>query len=288
MVFDKVFPTGSLIEDLGKEYNRRFAVVPFMDCMPNTSYLVSDDGHYVFVSVDFGGYCQTKNIPIIPAGKRSKHSMPAFKRRTARNTQIYNSLAAAVYGAFILGEELPRFKLFNIDGNPNNCSVENLTIADDSSLASNMRLLSGLYKTGYNDCCRSLTRFSGITQDEAQDLVSDAFIRMCCSTIDIDLDKAAGLWLFLAKQDLMTFKSRNRILYDLYDILQNFTYENAVDEEFDYSLLTAKLPKECRRVIQLILSGYNQYEIAQAIGCSQAWVSKLLSKTKKIITQYDK
>ena len=57
MRFDDVYPTDEVIAKLSELSGCRVGVIPFMDCNPSTSYLISEDGKNVFVSIDFGGYC---------------------------------------------------------------------------------------------------------------------------------------------------------------------------------------------------------------------------------------
>ena len=288
MVFDNVFPSGLVIQSLEKRCGHRIAAIPFADCAPNTSYLISEDGKHVFVNVDFGGYCQTKEIQIIPAGKRSKNSMPAFKRRNNKNAQCYATIPSAVYGAFVLGDEVPRFKLKLLDGNPNNCAVNNLAVADDTPLKRNLQLFSYLYAHRYNSFCRYLSGILRISLENAQDYASDAFIEMCRGSQPINPDRAEQLWYFLAYRRFISRRSRDRIIYAVYDTLLNLIDEANADDSAIYHNALWRLPDDCRKLSLLILAGYRQDEIASQLGCSQAWVSKLLCKTKKLITQHDK
>lgn len=287
MVFDNVFPSGSVIRFLEQETGCQIAIIPFTDCSPHTSYLVSDDGRNVFVSVDFGEYSQVKAVRIIPAGSRTTNSAPAFKRRNARGCQCFAAIPASVYGAFVLRNEVPRFRLRHIDGNPNNCSVYNLTISDDSILAKNMQRLKEIYTESYDAVCRYLAGSRRISTEDAQDFASDAFIEMCYARIEIDPGKASGLWIFLASRKLTSFKSRNRILYSIYDSFADASSECEINGIDTYHYLMGLLPETCRHVVQLLLSGYNQREIGLKLGCCQAKVSQLLSQAKNYLKRHD-
>lgn len=257
-----------------------------MDCMPNTSYLVSQDGTRVFVSVNFGGYCQVKEVIIIPAGKRSANSKPSFMRRNRNGFRVNASLPAAVYGAFVLSE-LPRYRLRHIDGNPGNCHVDNLAIEDSSTVRKNLELLASLYEEKYGDICKGIMSFRRMPIEEAQDYVSDAFMEMCMSRKPVDASNAAGLWMFLAKENIITFTARNRMIYDVYHAFQNIGIEEESDEVAVYASAMNLLPKNCQEAVSLILSGYNQREAAKKMGCSQSWIWVLLKKSKSILGSYE-
>lgn len=286
MQFDDVYPSGVVIDRLSEKCGCRVASVPFMDCMPRTSYLVSEDGKRVYVCVDFGGYCQVKEIAILPSGARSRNSKPAFVRRNRNGFRVTVSLGSAVYGAFVLGE-IPKHKLSHIDGNPDNCTLGNLRIADSSILRMNIEKCTGLYQEKYEEMVNRILRFRRMSVGEAQDFVSQAFLRMCESRKEIDPELAPGLWLFLAKEKLITVYSRNKIEYRLYDALQNYVSPDCREEEMDLQKTLGRLPPDCRRAAELLLAGYNQSEIASRLRVAQSSVSRIMNKTKRILAKYD-
>lgn len=285
MVFDDVYPSGVLLSSLEEKYGIRMGVVPFMDCMPNTSYIISEDGMHVFVSIDFGGYSQVKEVKIIPAGKRSKNSKPCFVRRNTKGYRCFSLLSAAVYGAFVSGE-MPRFRLKHIDGNPNNIHFENLTIDDDSTISKNLSVLSFIYDKNFGNVVGSLIHFRSISQQEAEDFASDSFLEMCSARIEIDASKAIGLWTFLAKRKIIKHYARNKLVYDIYDALQKVD-NDSLNDEIDNIIMLNQLPFDCRQVCQHLLYGYNQREIGVKLGKSQVWVFQQLKKTKAIFQQYE-
>lgn len=285
MIFDNVYPTATLIPSLSKEYGLRIAVIPFMDCAPDTSYLVSEDGRRVFVSVDFGGYCQVKELQTVPAGKRSKNSAPAFKRRNAHGSRIYATLPAVVYGAFILKDRVPKYKITQIDGNPNNCDYRNLVVADDSKAVQNAKLLSTVYKAKYEKLCRGISICYNVSRMSAQDFISDTFLDLCYNRVEIDPDRAERLWFVLAEQKVLAFKTRNRIVYTIYDAFHDYTDENDADTKATVQSLLEKLPEDCGKVARLVLAGYTQREIASKLGCTQSWISQLFIKLKRLMVQ---
>lgn len=286
MLFDSVYPSGRLVDSLEDKCGCKVAFIPFMDCAPNTSYLVSQDGTHVFVSVDFGGYCQVKDVKITPAGTRSANSKPSFMRRNRNGFRVNSSLPAAVYGAFVL-RELPRYKLRHIDGNPSNCHVCNLAISDDSIVRKNIELLASLYTEKYKNICKCIMSFRRMPIEDAQDYVSDAFMEMCLHRKPLEVDKAVGLWMFLAKENIITVKARNRIVYDTYHAFQNIEFGGESDDNAIYESVLGLLPVNCKKALSLVLSGYNQREAAQKIGCSQSQICLLLKKSKSILESYD-
>lgn len=287
MVFDNVYPSGLVLESLEKQCACKVAVVPFMDCAPNTEYMVSQDGTHVFVSVDFGGYCQVKEISIIPAGKRSVNSKPAFKRRNRKGSQVYAVLPTAVYGAFVLSE-MPRYKLRHIDGDPNNCHADNLAISGDSDIVKNMDLMKTAYEQKYKDICNILMSFRRMSIEKAQDYASNAFVYMCMNRQVAKVDNPIGLWVFLAKEQIMTNEARNRIENGLYHAFLNVRVDGETDENAIYASTMEILPKNCQKAVSLFLAGYTQREISQKIACSQSWVNALLKKSKSILENYGK
>ena len=287
MVFDNVYPSGLVLESLEKQCACKVAVVPFMDCAPNTEYIVSYDGAHVFVSVDFGGYCQVKEIPIIPAGKRSANSKPAFKRRKRNGYQTYAALPTAVYGAFVLFE-MPRYKLRHIDGDPNNCHADNLAISGSSDVVKNLELLRMAYEQKYKDVCNILMSFRQMPIEKAQDYASNAFVYMCMKRQVAKVGNPRGLWVFLAKEQIMTNEARNRIDYGAYHAFLNVRVDGEADENAIYASTMEILPKNCQKAASLLLAGYTQREISQKMACSQSWVNRLLKKSKSILENYGK
>lgn len=289
MVFDNVYPSHQVIPSLEEKYGCRFAIVPLMDCAAYTSYLVSHTGEHAFVCADFGGYCQVKEITIYPAGIRSKNSTPYFRRRNARGSQIAVLLSSAVYGAFTLGE-YPKRRLTFIDGNPNNCHIDNLVIAEDPVLEKNAILLADIYASKYDIMIIRIRRYCRkLSQAQAEDYVSDSFMRLLESRTPIDLSKVVGLWMRFAIEGFLKYSTRNRILfYDIHEIFQNIDVGEYTDEGARFQSIMAMIPNECKKAVELTLSGYSQTEIGKLLGCSQQWVGTLLTKARKILRNYDK
>ncbi|MDE6853752.1 MAG: HNH endonuclease [Muribaculaceae bacterium] len=287
MVIDNIFPTEQLLPSLKEKYDCNFAVVPFMDCQPNTSYLVGDDGRTVIVSVDFGGYSQIKKVQILPAGRRSPNSSPSFRRRNNKGSQASTSLSAAVYGAFVLGE-IPKFKISHLDGNPNNNRPENLVVSDKSTFKKNIVALTELYAQKYNIVANIIRRLGRISLEEAQDITSEAFFRMCLSRKEIAPDSAVGLWLLLVKQRFYTFRRDNRLVYEVYDAFQNVCAASSdYEEALEFQSIMNLLPGNCQRAVDLILFGHTQSEAAAKMGCSQAQIHLLLKKSRNILKGYE-
>ena len=157
----------------------RVARIPILYVNPGTEYWISENGEKAFVVREICGRMFVDGIKIFTK-KRSANSEPYIRYRTNRNTQITITVSRAVYGAFVLKDTLPKHLPYHKDGNPFNCSLENLESTEiDGRLKTNMDKFA-------NDYCSNFARLTDYCQAEfakqrqdAEDIVSDAFIKSC-------------------------------------------------------------------------------------------------------------
>ena len=157
----------------------RVAKIPILYVNPGTEYWISENGEKAFVVREICGRMFVDGIKIFTK-KRSSNSEPYIRYRTNRNTQITITVSRAVYGAFILKDTLPKHLPYHKDGNPLNCSLDNLESTEiDGRLKANMDRFA-------DDYCRNFSRFTDYCQaqfakerQDAEDIVSDAFIATC-------------------------------------------------------------------------------------------------------------
>ncbi len=282
MVFDDIFPEYSLESELENIAGCPVKWIPFADCQEHTGYYISRDGKFVFVGISFSGYVQIKRVKITDAYVRSKNSAPCFKRRNKNGLQCWTTVPSAVYGAFVLHDTMPRIKLYHIDGNLANSSLDNLAI-DKTDLTSNLHDYSTVYEYHYHRMVFACINFRDMRIEQAEDIVSESFIRMCNSKSAIH--SGVRLWMFMMKQAVLTLKRDNRE-----DEMSEFEMMHATsgcpaDGNIEYSSAIYALPSECRRVAEMIVEGYTQKEIAKVLGISQSWVNALLKKARIVIKQ---
>lgn len=157
----------------------RVARVPVLYVDPRTEYWISENGNKVFVVHDICGRMFIDSIKIFTK-KRSLNSNPYIRYRTNRNTQVSITVSRAVYGAFILKDSLPKQIPYHKDGDPLNCSLDNLESTElDGRLKINLQKFADVYLRHYKrltDYCQ--VAFAKGTQD-AEDIVSDSFIAAC-------------------------------------------------------------------------------------------------------------
>lgn len=157
----------------------RVAKIPILYVNPGTEYWISESGEKAFVAREICGRMFVDGIKIFTK-KRSANSEPYIRYRTNRNTQISVTVSRAVYGAFILKDTLPKHLPYHKDGNPLNCSLDNLESTEiDGRLKTNMDKFANDYSRNFarfTDYCQA--QFAKCRQD-AEDIVSDAFIAAC-------------------------------------------------------------------------------------------------------------
>lgn len=164
------------MEELG---GSRVARIPILYVNLGTEYWISENGCNAFVVREICGRMFVDGIKIFTK-KRSSNSEPYIRYRTNRNTQITITVSRAVYGAFILKDTLPKHLPYHKDGNPLNCSLDNLESTEiDGRLKANMDKFA-------DDYCRNFARLTDYCQaqfakcrQDAEDIVSDAFIATC-------------------------------------------------------------------------------------------------------------
>lgn len=157
----------------------RVARIPVLYTNPKTEYWISEEGDKAFVVRDIHGRMFIEEIKI-NTKKRTPGSGPYIRYRTNRNTQITLTVSRAVYGAFILKDTLPRHLPYHKDGDPLNCSLGNLESEEKEG-----RLQKNLHRYA-DDYIRHFARFTDYCQaqfakerQDAEDIVSDAFIAVC-------------------------------------------------------------------------------------------------------------
>lgn len=197
--------------------------------------------------------------------------------------QSYASLPVAVYGAFVLGE-LPKYKIYNIDGNPNNCHIDNLRPVDDSALSDGVNDFANLYERYFDTVVAYLINYYPISFPEAQDFASEAFLILCLKSRQIDISCPVGLWIFLSKKQIFNNFKRSPILCDIQDVLYYVSSKDISDCVADYQSIVGTLSDSCKKVVRLLASGYTQYECAKMLNCSQSWINKLLKDAKRQIS----
>lgn len=281
MVFTDVFEERHVEYELEQKHGVEFAPIPFNDGHGQTTYWISRDGLHVYVGTTFCGWVQCKEIKIYPARYRSNQSAPAFKRRNAKGSQCYVSVPSAVYGAFMLKDEMPRFQLSFKDGNIANCELDNLCVADESVLSINLQKFQEVYRCHSKVTKLVCANVSGITFEQAQDYVSDAFLRMCQSRIEVV--NAFGLWSFLAKENSIRCRKRDRLRFDVDNILDEATSD---DKPFEIGL-QKYLPQELVKTLRLLYEGFTQKEIGKMLNIVPSAVSNRLKKIRTIIKQIE-
>lgn len=157
----------------------RVAKIPILYVNPETQYFISENGVNAFVVHEICGRMFIDSIKIFTK-KRSANSEPYIRYRTNRNTQVSITVSRAVYGAFVLKDMLPKHLPYHKDGNQLNCSLGNLESTEiDGRLKTNMDKFADDYRRNFarfTTYCQS--QFAKERQD-AEDIVSDAFIAAC-------------------------------------------------------------------------------------------------------------
>lgn len=157
----------------------RVARVPILYVDTRTEYWISENGNKAFVVHDICGRMFIDRIKIFTK-KRSLNSEPYIRYRTNRNTQVSITVSRAVYGAFILKDVLPKHLPYHKDGDPSNCSLDNLESTEiDGRLKTNLQKYANVYLRHY----KRLTDYCQIAfakgRQDAEDIVSDSFITAC-------------------------------------------------------------------------------------------------------------
>lgn len=277
MVYDDVFEEGHVEYELEQKHGVEFAPVPFNDGHGQTTYWISRDGLHAYVGISFGGWVKLKDIRIYPAKYRTSNSVPFFKRRRPNGVQSNVTVPNAVFGAFILKDELPQIKISFRDGNPNNCNLKNLEIAYDSKMVQNLITFKDLYRNHPKVTGIIESQISGISHEEAEDIVSESFLRMCmgCRT---KIRNAMGLWIFKAKQSAISSKQRERLEFGLPNFTDiALTYQRESNFECP-TFLTSELSK----IAKLLLEGYNQKEIGKKLNLCQSAINLRVNKIREI------
>lgn len=280
MVFTDVFEEGHVEEELKKKHGVEFAEVPFNDGHGQTAYWISRDGAHAYVGTVFGGWYKCKEIRIYPARYRSPSSAPCFKRRNGKGTQTIVSVPVAVYGTFVLKDCLPKFRIGFKDGNIENCNLDNLKMADDSEMKENLKIFSDVYRR-HKELVRTLRKIVyRISFEDLEDIVSDAFLRVCLCRVPIEPDRVFGLWFQFAYELSITRKERNRLRYmGTYEAIDWYFHSR---DEWEEDLLDL-LPEYLRITARLLYEGYGQPEVAEKLGITPSGVSVRLKKIRKIL-----
>ena len=281
MFFTDVAEDGHVEEVLEKKHKVKYAPIPFDDGHGQTAYWISSDGIHVYVGTHFGGWWKLKEVKIYPAGFRSKSSVPCFKRRNLNGKQCYCAIPQAVYGAFVLKDTIPKFKFKFRDGNIGNCRLNNLVISDDSTLVRNMEKFCELYRMRYNQVVDIVNALNPKEhREKIEDYVSTAFISMCSSRKAIK--DGFKLWIYKSKETTWQSLLKEKINY-----VEFYPTEALVIESSEFSVQTqllSCLPPHLYDTMILSYEGYNQYEIAEILGVSQALVNSRLKKIKRRVT----
>ncbi len=275
MLFSDIFSEDTVKLELENRHGVEFRLIPFDDCRGQTSYWISRDGRHVYVGVTFCGYTQCKEVKIYPPKYRSANSSASFKRRNNTGKQCYSTIPAAVYGAFICRDGMPRQKIRHRDGDVSNCSAENLFVGADVDITQNMQALKDIYQY-HAEIALYIHRIS--KTPFADDIASDSFLRMCESRLPIDPTRALSLWVKLSRDRLFTHMRDNRTQPLDDDFFKFWVCENDYDNVID---LLDKLPEVLYDTVYLLSAGYNVREIAKLQNITAGGVRLRLKKASE-------
>lgn len=245
---------------IAQRTGRRVAEAGIGTAGGKATYLVTDDGR-VFVAMKMHGRIAAQEKKPVRNGRSTRWSVYTYGKR-------YYDVAQCVYCAFVLGrwdDVRPKFK----DGNPRNCSVENLSVDEGQAMGIGyfMRRHADVYEKEFGVMVDYLRFRYFLRKEEAEDVVQDVFIYL--SGKAGVRDDFGSLWMYYCKHKCGELCGR-KMRHEKFEDWKAF----GKDEMFEFPVPGMLENTEERDIIQAQLDGYeDRKELADRLGITKNQLS---------------
>lgn len=272
-----------IADTLRQRYGVDFATLPLASLNPNTEYLISRDGKHVFMLHQFINKLQILRLRIYPPHHKKGITSPWISLKTSSGcSHLFARVSAAVWCAFVTRSELPKFKIYHRDGNPENCRLENLYTAVERTPRFSHEV-TGLLSSRYSIVSTLQRKFPSFSLPDIDDAVSDAYIDLCIFLTANSRHSLSGLWYNFAKQRLMHLPDTADTPIPLESLCRPLE-PSCTDTPWDFDPIQF-LPPQLRTTAELLADGCTQAEISRAMSVNPKTVYKRTKEIRQHLSQ---
>lgn len=245
--------------------------IPILLDSPNKRYYITDSGDVFFCKV-IANRCF-----IIPKHHDKRKLSEKFVRLSiGLKKEIHVTVAQCVYNAFKAHEWLdlrPRYK----NGDSNDYALSNLYIPDKVGEIIDISVMidcSFLYKMHFQRICSYLSFSYGLSMQDSEDIVQDAFIFVTCNRSKSDI---LATWIWYCKKRAVDYINHIRKYFELnFDIY----YQN---NEFEFPIFGLLKVEKDRDIMAMRCNGYSNEDIAKSLNISKKNVEARVSRSITLI-----
>lgn len=248
----------------------------------NISYYISENG-------DLYGMQKIASQRITRTKKNIKNKSGYTARlQLSAKKEVYIPLQVLTYCTFVLKEWMPEVELQFINGDVYDVRPSNLKLREDKipqEWTERVGINSNNYKRSYNKLCYTVAFFTGISLEDAQDIVSQQYLYLCTEgfheSIKTD-DDFIGLWCKMSKLRALDFvKGRKYFVCDKLEQLVGVRYRM-----YETNLFKIQPGEKRQKYLWMWANGYTATEIARECGCTLSTVSSSLTRSIQFLQDY--
>lgn len=250
---------------------KKVAQIPILLDSPNKRYYITDSGDVFFCKV-IANKCF-----IIPKHHDKRKLSEKFVRLSiGAKKEIHVTVAQCMYNAFKAHRWLdlrPKYK----NGNNDDYTLSNLYIPNEKNVIidiSVMNSCTSLYKSSFKRICSYLSFSYGLSMQDSEDIVQDAFIFVTCNRSNSDI---LATWVWYCKKRAVDYinhiKKFSELKFDIY-------FQN---NEFEFPIFSLLKVKKDRDIMAMRCNGYSNVEIAKLLNISKGNVDARVSRSIALV-----
>lgn len=268
-------------EQAGREMRR--CVFPTRQCL---NYYISRDGllygcRFFWRAKKYVAYqCTPKK------GRKEEGVMYGLY---TQDGEAHKLAARLIWCTWVLGYWSDKVKVRYKDGNRNNINLNNLAELNiewkiREEHAEEMRKFEEIYRREFKNLVHYIRYKSGISEEDAKDVVQDAYIAVTRNH-DGKTEHFCANWYVMAQKIAMSYIQQNEAFVSLeYESVEKTTgrweCSNATP------ILAPIKDEKDRRALWLVADGATITEICEEIGMSRTNITRRLCRTRKICKDY--
>ena len=258
-------------QSIEENTERKAAQIPLDLDSVNKKYYITDDGNVFFCKII------SNRCFIIPKHHVKRKSSERFvKLSIGSRKEIQVTVAQCIYNAFkakIWLDLRPKYK----NGNSNDYTLSNLYISNEENVIIDISAMSNcisLYKSSFKRICSYLSFSYGLSMQDSEDIVQDAFIFVTCNRSNSDI---LATWVWYCKKRAVDYinhiKKFSELKFDIY-------FQN---NEFEFPIFGLLKVKKDRDIMAMRCNGYSNEEIAKLLNISKGNVESRVSRSLTMI-----
>lgn len=259
--------------------------------MGNLTYYLSKSGDlYGMQRVKGTGKFITRGPKKPDHGTHQKRRDGGITHRLKESPKHEKSVKAEllVYCTYILGRWEPDLRIDFKDGRATNIHPDNLQEHQEEippEWTERLEQWKNVYSSQFNTVVAHCTWWTGISREDARDVVQSTYIWLCCDGYRSDPDDFTKIWTYWAKIRAMDFwRHHNRFNMEDYDALLELRGQR--DRPVEVDLFHIQKGEKRSRYLELWAQGHTPTEIAEMTGSTTTNVGCSVTRSVQFLQKY--